>query len=163
MFDKLQGVEGRYEELGELLSDPEVISDTKRLMALTKEESQLRETVEVYRRYKVVVNDIADTEEMLGENLDSDMAEMAKEELSDLKKEKEQIEEKSKFYYCQKTKMTIKILSWKFVAQLVAMKQPYLQEIYLGCTKNMQKAKAGKPKCWKRISQESVVIKRLSL
>ena len=70
MFDKLQGVEGRYEELGELLSDPEVISDTKRLMALTKEESQLRETVEVYRRYKVVVNDIADTEEMLGENLD---------------------------------------------------------------------------------------------
>ena len=36
MYDKLQGVEGRYEELGELLSDPEVISDTKRLMALTK-------------------------------------------------------------------------------------------------------------------------------
>ena len=83
----LQGVEGRYEELGELLSDPEVISDTKRLMALTKEESQLRETVEVYRRYKVVVNDIADTEEMLGENLDSDMAEMA-EELSDLKRKR---------------------------------------------------------------------------
>lgn len=93
MYDKLQGVEGRYEELGELLSDPEVISDTKRLMALTKEEANLRETVSVYRRYKVVVDDIADTEEMLGENLDSDMAEMAKEELSALKKEKEALEE----------------------------------------------------------------------
>ncbi|WP_157454882.1 peptide chain release factor 1 [Carnobacterium maltaromaticum] len=93
MYDKLQGVEGRYEELGELLSDPEVISDTKRLMALTKEEANLRETVNVYRRYKVVVDDIADTEEMLGENLDSDMAEMAKEELSALKKEKEALEE----------------------------------------------------------------------
>lgn len=93
MYDKLQGVEGRYEELGELLSDPEVISDTKRLMALTKEEANLRETVSVYRRYKVVVNDIADTEEMLGESLDSDMAEMAKEELSSLKKEKEALEE----------------------------------------------------------------------
>lgn len=93
MYDKLQGVEGRYEELGELLSDPEVISDTKRLMALTKEEANLRETVSVYRRYKVVVEDIADTEEMLGENLDSDMAEMAKEELSALKKEKEALEE----------------------------------------------------------------------
>lgn len=93
MYDKLQGVEGRYEELGELLSDPEVINDTKRLMALTKEEANLRETVSVYRRYKVVVNDIADTEEMLGENLDSDMAEMAKEELSSLKKEKEKLEE----------------------------------------------------------------------
>lgn len=93
MYDKLQGVEGRYEELGELLSDPEVISDTKRLMALTKEEANLRETVSVYRRYKVVVDYIADTEEMLGENLDSDMAEMAKEELSALKKEKEALEE----------------------------------------------------------------------
>ncbi|MGO2963486.1 MAG: peptide chain release factor 1 [Carnobacterium maltaromaticum] len=93
MYDKLQGVEGRYEELGELLSDPEVISDTKRLMALTKEEANLRETVSVYRRYKVVVDDIADTEEMLGENLDSDMVEMAKEELSALKKEKEALEE----------------------------------------------------------------------
>lgn len=93
MYDKLQGVEGLYEELGELLSDPEVISDTKRLMALTKEEANLRETVSVYRRYKVVVDDIADTEEMLGENLDSDMAEMAKEELSALKKEKEALEE----------------------------------------------------------------------
>ncbi|CRH20303.1 peptide chain release factor 1 [Carnobacterium maltaromaticum] len=93
MYDKLQGVEGRYEELGELLSDPEVISDTKRLMALTKEEANLRETVSVYRRYKVVIDDIADTEEMLGENLDSDMAEMAKEELSALKKEKEALEE----------------------------------------------------------------------
>ena len=93
MYDKLQGVEGRYEELGELLSDPEVISDTKRLMALTKEEANLRETVSVYRRYKVVVDDIADTEEMLGENLDSDMAEMAKEELSALKKENEALEE----------------------------------------------------------------------
>ncbi|MGX7420556.1 peptide chain release factor 1 [Carnobacterium gallinarum] len=96
MYDKLQGVEGRYEELGELLSDPEVISDTKRLMALTKEEANLRETVATYRRYKVVVDDISDTEEMLGENLDADMAEMAKEELSSLKKEKDELEEKIK-------------------------------------------------------------------
>lgn len=96
MYDKLQGVEGRYEELGELLSDPEVISDTKRLMALTKEEANLRETVTTYRRYKVVVDDISDTEEMLGENLDAEMAEMAKEELASLKKEKDELEEKIK-------------------------------------------------------------------
>ncbi|MEG0678552.1 MAG: peptide chain release factor 1, partial [Carnobacterium sp.] len=45
MFDRLASVEGRYEELNELLSDPEVVSDTKRLMKLTKEEASLRETV----------------------------------------------------------------------------------------------------------------------
>ncbi len=96
MFDRLESVEGRYEELNELLSDPEVVSDTKRLMKLTKEEAAIRETVATYRRYKEVGQDISDTEDMLGEKLDSEMAEMAKEELSDLKKEKTEIEEKMK-------------------------------------------------------------------
>ena len=47
-------------------------------MQLSKEEANTRETVEVYRRYKEVVEGIKDTEEMLGENLDAEMAEMAK-------------------------------------------------------------------------------------
>ena len=96
MYDQLQSIEDRYEELGELLSDPEVVSDTKRFMALSKEEANTRQTVAVYRRYKVVVEGISETEELLGENLDADMAEMAKEELSDLKKEKEELEEQIK-------------------------------------------------------------------
>ncbi len=41
---QLQAIEDRYEELGELLSDPEVISDTKRFMQLSKEEANTRET-----------------------------------------------------------------------------------------------------------------------
>ena len=65
-------------------------------MQLSKEEANTRETVEVYRRYKEVVEGIKDTEEMLGENLDAEMAEMAKEELSDLKKEKDVLEERIK-------------------------------------------------------------------
>lgn len=96
MYDQLQAIEDRYEELGELLSDPEVISDTKRFMQLSKEEANTRETVEVYRRYKEVVQGITDTEELLGEKLDDEMAELAKEELSELKKEKEVLEEKIK-------------------------------------------------------------------
>ena len=88
MYDQLQSIEDRYEELGELLSDPEVISDTKRFMQLSKEEASTRETVEVYRRYKEVVQGIKDTEELLGEKLDDEMAEMAKEELADLKRKK---------------------------------------------------------------------------
>ena len=83
MYDQLQAIEDRYEELGELLSDPEVISDTKRFMQLSKEEANTRETVDVYRRYKDVVQGIKDTEELLGEKLDDEMAEMAKEELEE--------------------------------------------------------------------------------
>jgi len=96
MYDQLQAIEDRYEELGELLSDPEVVSDTKRFMELSKEEANTRETVATYRRYKEVVTGISDAEEMLGENLDAEMAELAKEELSDLKKEKETLEEQIK-------------------------------------------------------------------
>ena len=96
MYDQLQSIEDRYEELGELLSDPEVVSDTKRFMELSKEEANTRETVATYRRYKEVVTGISDAEEMLGENLDAEMAELAKEELSDLKKEKETLEEQIK-------------------------------------------------------------------
>ncbi|XBG82125.1 peptide chain release factor 1 [Enterococcus cecorum] len=96
MYDQLQAIEDRYEELGELLSDPEVIADTKRFMALSKEEANTRETVETYRRYKQVVQGISDAEEMLAENLDPEMTELAKEELADLKKEKEELEAKIK-------------------------------------------------------------------
>lgn len=96
MYDQLQSIEDRYEELGELLSDPEVITDTQRFMKLSKEEASIRETVETYRRYKKVIEGIGEAEELLGENLEADMAEMAKEELAELKKEKEVLEEEIK-------------------------------------------------------------------
>ena len=96
MFDQLESVIGRYEELNELLSDPEVIMDTKRFMKLSKEEGSIRETVTTYKKYKEIQEGIKETEELLGEKLDAEMAEMAKEELSSLKVEKEEYEEKIK-------------------------------------------------------------------
>ncbi|MBK0348349.1 peptide chain release factor 1 [Aerococcaceae bacterium zg-ZJ1578] len=93
MFEQLDTLIFRFEEVHELLSDPAVIADTKRLRDLTIEESDLRPKVEKIRRYKQVEQEIADTEEMLGEGLDAEMAEMAKLELSDLKDEKESLQE----------------------------------------------------------------------
>ena len=52
IYEQLQAVEDRYEELGELLSDPDVVSDTKRFMELSKEEASTRDTVATYRDYK---------------------------------------------------------------------------------------------------------------
>jgi len=82
MFDQLESIVGRYEELGELLSDPEVVSDTKRFMELSREEADLRDKVATYNEYKKVLETISDSEEMLGEGgLDDEMKEMLKEEL----------------------------------------------------------------------------------
>jgi peptide chain release factor 1 len=97
MFDQLDILEGRYEELGELLSDPDVVSDTKRYMELSREEANLRETVQVYREYKANNQTIADNEEMLGEGgLDPELAEMAREELKEAKAAKTDFEERLK-------------------------------------------------------------------
>ena len=97
MFDQLETMVGRYEELGELLSDPQVVNDTKRFMELSREEANLRDTVATYNEYKKVLETISDSEEMLGEGgLDEDMKEMLKEELSEAKAAKEELEEKIK-------------------------------------------------------------------
>ena len=67
IFDKLQAVADRYDELNELISDPEVIADSQRFMKLSKEEGSLRETVEKYHQYQKVTQTINDDEELLRE------------------------------------------------------------------------------------------------
>ena len=97
IYDQLQAVEDRYEELGELLSDPDVVSDTTRFMDLSKEEASTRETVAVYREYKKVLQNIEDAEEMIKDaGGDPELEEMAKEELGESKAVKEDYEEKRK-------------------------------------------------------------------
>lgn len=96
LFDRLQMLADRYEELGELLLDPDVIADSKRFMELSKEMADLRETVEKYEKYKQVVQQIKDDEEMLSAGLDDEMAAMVKEELSDSKNEKQKLEQEIK-------------------------------------------------------------------
>lgn len=102
MYDRLQAVENRYDELNELLSDPDVVSDAKRLRDLSKEQSSIAETVETYRHYKEVTAGISDTKELLAEKLDDDMREMAKEELSELQTEKNGTRRENEAAACSK-------------------------------------------------------------
>lgn len=95
-MDRLVEIEIRYDELNELLSDPQVINDTDRLMKLSKEEASLRDTVTKYRKYKEVVIELEETEEMLNDSLDKEMEEMAKEERNSLREYKETLEDELK-------------------------------------------------------------------
>lgn len=97
MFDQLESMVGRYEELGELLSDPEVVANTKRFMELSREEASLRDTVAAYQEYKKALTTIEESEELLDESgLDDEMKELAKEELAQAKADKAELEEKIK-------------------------------------------------------------------
>ncbi|EHL7274048.1 peptide chain release factor 1 [Staphylococcus pseudintermedius] len=96
MFDQLDIVEERYEQLNELLSDPEIVSDSNLLRKYSKEQSELQKTVEVYRQYKQVKEDAEEIELMLAETDDADEVEMLKEEASALKAEVPELEEQLK-------------------------------------------------------------------
>ncbi|MGE8205000.1 peptide chain release factor 1 [Heyndrickxia sp. NPDC080065] len=96
MFDRLQAVEDRYDKLNELLSDPEIINDTKKLRDYSKEQSDIQETVMVYREYKEVQQQYKDAKAMLEEKLDADMKEMVKEEINELEIQIENLEERLK-------------------------------------------------------------------
>lgn len=111
MFDRLQALVDRYDELNELISDPEVIADTQRFMALSKEEADLRETVEVYHQYQKITEQINEDNDMLHEKLDADMEEVVKEELKELEPQKKP-NLKIKFGFCcyLKIQTTIKTL-----------------------------------------------------
>ncbi|WP_079528296.1 peptide chain release factor 1 [Halobacillus hunanensis] len=96
MIERLQTLEDRYEKLNELLSDPEVISDTDKLREYSKEQSGLAETVTAYREYKEVTGQLDDAKVMLEDSLDDDMEEMVKEEISELSDRKQELEERLK-------------------------------------------------------------------
>ncbi|KRN29303.1 peptide chain release factor 1 [Lactobacillus selangorensis] len=92
MFEQLDGLVDRYDELQELMSDPEVINDTNRYRDLIKEEASMRDVVAKYKQYKQVQDDIKESEEVLRESKDSDLEELAKEDLSELGNKKEKLE-----------------------------------------------------------------------
>lgn len=94
MFDRLQAVEDRYERLTELLSDPDIVNDNKKLREYSKEQSDIQETVDTYREYKSVKEQLVDTREMLDSEKDPDMHEMVKEEFNLLKAQQEELEER---------------------------------------------------------------------
>lgn len=96
MLDKLQSLEDRYEKLNELLSDPDIISDTTKLRNYSKEQSDLTDIIEVYREYKDVSTELNDAKVMLEEKLDAEMQEMVKMEIFELEEQLPNLEEKLK-------------------------------------------------------------------
>ncbi|WP_407894023.1 peptide chain release factor 1 [Lacticaseibacillus sp. N501-2] len=93
---QLDGLLDRYDELQELMSDPEVIQDTDRYMKLSKEEGSMREVVATYQKYKKAKADLDEAEAVLRESKDDDLEELAKEELAELRPELEDLEEQIK-------------------------------------------------------------------
>ena len=93
LLEKLEGVARRFEEVGELINKQEVIADMKRYIKLNKEYKELKRVYDAYVEYRDVVNNIQSTKELLDEEKDAELREMAKEELDMLINRKSAMDE----------------------------------------------------------------------
>ena len=95
MFQKLDEVENRYEELEKLLTDPKVLGNPKEMQKLARERAGISKLVETYRAYKKVEEEIKESHNLLTES-DGEMRELAKAELQSLKERQAALEEEIK-------------------------------------------------------------------
>ncbi len=96
MFDKLDDILVRYEEILKELNDPSVTNDQNKFKKLMKEQSDLTPIVEAYKAYKNAKQTVADSLEILDNESDEDLRELAKEELNEAKAEIDRLEEELK-------------------------------------------------------------------
>jgi len=92
MLDKLEAIHARFLDIQEQLSDPSIASDIKQFSKLNKEYSGLQEIVNHYLNYRVIIENLSSSEELLKDE-DPEMREMARGEMDSLNKQKEEIEE----------------------------------------------------------------------
>ncbi|NOQ23769.1 MAG: peptide chain release factor 1 [Bacteroidales bacterium] len=96
ILEKLEGVKIRFEEVGQLITDPDVINDMKKYIKLNKEYKELEPLVETYNTYKNILSNIQSAKEILSTEKDEEMKEMAKMELDELEAQIEPMEEEIK-------------------------------------------------------------------
>ncbi len=96
MLDKILQIESKYVELGQILSDPEVIQDYNRFKTLSKQRKAMEETVEVYHSWKDAEQAVEDAHEMIKNETDENMKEFLRSEIESNEKKMEELEERMK-------------------------------------------------------------------
>lgn len=93
ILERLEGVKHRFVEVGELLTQQDILSDMKKYIRLNKEYKELQPIIEAYEEYKLTLSNIASTRELLSVEKDDEMREMAKIELEELNAKIPEMEE----------------------------------------------------------------------
>src|ERR1041385_5692250 len=93
MFERLDQIEARYEELTNALASPEVIGDSSKFQKTAKAHSEIAPMVEKYREYKDLTKGIAESKTVLADEKDGEMRAYAQEELNQLEARVAAVEE----------------------------------------------------------------------
>ena len=130
MFDKLEDLLIRFDEILNELGEPGVTDNQDRFQKLMKEQSELQPIVDTYREYKKNKETIQDSLSMLDEEKDEEMREMLKEELADARKQVEELEHELKI---PKTPTITRMLSWRSAPEPAETKRLFSRRRYTGC------------------------------
>jgi peptide chain release factor 1 len=96
ILEKLEGVRNRFIEVGELLTQPEILSDMKRYIRLNKEYKDLSPIVESYQKYKLALSNLDSARELLSSEKDAELRDMAKHEIDEINEKLPEMEEEIK-------------------------------------------------------------------
>ena len=96
ILQKLDGLDARYQEVSTLITDPEVIADQSRYVKLTKEYKDLGDIMDAKKRYVACLNAIKEAKDIIANDADADMKDMAREELAENEALQPKIEEEIK-------------------------------------------------------------------
>ena len=96
MIDKLKLVENRFAELGELIIQPDIISDQKRYIQISKEYKDIKKIIDKGQVYKTLIANKSEAQEIISNEKDDEMIEMAKMQLEDVELELPKVEEEMK-------------------------------------------------------------------
>jgi len=91
MWDRLEQIEKRYQEIDQQIASPEVASDLKQLQMLARERASIEDLVTKYRQYKETSKSLQETRAMLNDGLDEDMAALVKQEIAGLESQQEHL------------------------------------------------------------------------
>ena len=144
MFDRLEQIEARYEELGRQLSDPTLVNDQKKFQATAKQHRDMEPTVEKYREYRKIRDGITEAKAMLA---DPDMKEMAEEELAGLEPRLGPVEEELKVLLLPKDPNDDKNIVIELRAGTGGTRRRCLWRRCSGCTCGLRSSTGGRWRC----------------
>ena len=112
LLEKLDGLEARYEEVTTLITDPSVIADQQRFVKLTREYKDLGDIMAIRKRYIACLDAIKEAKDIIANESDPEMKEMAREQLNENEPMLPALEEEIK----------IALVPWRYVLEQVATK-----------------------------------------
>ena len=147
LFEKLDQIETKYQELTAQISSPEVMGDSAQYQKLARTHADLAQMVEKYREWKEIEKGLLGTKQMLMESEDAEMKQLAHDEERHLNERREKVEDELKLLLLPKIPTTTRTSSSKSAPAPAATKPRSSPPSFSACTRATPNRSAGRSKC----------------